>query len=169
MGRRGITKSISGYPASAEGTMIPNLFFSSVFPNIDEVEELVVSAYFFFAQGRKKGSLRTVSVKAMTEDRALIKSLSNLSHDPQNALILGLNLAVKRGTLIKASDDMNNTVYLLNTPSNRKITNSRKHVLNQLATHTCLFCKIEIKISKVGTQFSKSPFENLKIEIKTRK
>ena len=63
-------------------------------------------------------------MKELCDDQTLIASLSNFGSDTKNALVSGLDLAVVRGTLIKTSENGKDTVYLLNTPSNRSVADN---------------------------------------------
>lgn len=111
----------SGFPGSAAATAMPNLFFSQLLPQIQRLEELIVTVYFFFAQGRGKGSPRLVSGAQMAADATLLAALANFSADPQAALAEGLALAVQRGTLLLAhTEGEGQELYLLNTPANRR-------------------------------------------------
>lgn len=112
-----------GFPGSAAATPVPNLFFSQLLPQIGRVEELIVTIYFFFAQGRERGSPRLLSRGQLAADAALIAALANFhADDPQEALAQGLALAVQRGTLLRAKreGDGQQELYLLNTPANRR-------------------------------------------------
>lgn len=113
--------SFPGFPTSAEATPIPRLFFSQLLPAIARPEELIVTLYFFYAQGRAKG--RPLSIDQLAAETPLISALAHLSDDPQAALRLGLALAVARGTLLQAevaADGQPRTIYLLNTPNQRR-------------------------------------------------
>ncbi len=114
----------SGFPDSGLATAVPNLFFSRVMPEISDPAELVVSAYFFFAAQLHKRRPHYVSREELAADRALVRALANVSGGSDHeALSRGLDLAVKRGTLIRAlsgetSDGSAGEVYAVNTPSN---------------------------------------------------
>lgn len=126
MGRSDV--GFSGFPAGSLATALPNLFFTAVLPAITSVEELIVTLYFFFAQGRlsgpgKRRSPRSLSREELAADATLMAALANFSDDPLAALSAGLALAVKRGTLVQAiveDDGGRQELYLLNTPANRR-------------------------------------------------
>ena len=118
----------TGFPDSGLATAVPNLFFSRVMPEISDPAELVVSAYFFFAAQLHKRRPHYVSREELASDRALIRALANLAGQGAaggsdgEALSRGLDLAVKRGTLIRAlsgetSDGSAGEVYAVNNPS----------------------------------------------------
>lgn len=113
-----------GFPSSGEATPVPRLFFSQLLPAISRAEELIVTLYFFYAQGRAKGRpLRFLTASELAAETTLIRALANFSDDAQAALQVGLTLAVERGTLLKAeveSDSQAQAIYLLNTPGQRR-------------------------------------------------
>jgi len=90
--------SFEGFPAGALATTIPNLFFTAVLPRISDPAELVVSLYFFFAHGRKKGQPRFLTYAELSADHVLAAALDSLG---EGALRRGLDAAVERGTLLR--------------------------------------------------------------------
>jgi len=121
--------NFSGFPNSGLATVIPNLFFSQVLPQIESVEELVVSFYFFFAQnapseGNGRGRApRLVTLRELEADRALAQALTRLSDAGAEALSRGLQLAVGRGTLVRAhvvSRGIGEEAFAVNSPTNRR-------------------------------------------------
>jgi DNA replication protein len=113
----------TGFPNSGLATAIPNQFFSSVLPQIEIPEELIVSLYFFFAQHLRRGrSPRFLTKRELAADQALVRSLAHLAPGDV-ALERGLDLAVWRGTLLRArvqSRGREEELYAVNTPTNRK-------------------------------------------------
>ncbi len=130
----------TGFPDSGLATAVPNLFFSRVMPEISDPAELVVSAYFFFAAQLHKRRPHYVSREELAADRALVRALANLTGPPDDvggtddeALGRGLDLAVKRGTLIRAlsdeaADGTAGEVYAVNNPSNYRALESLSEV-----------------------------------------
>jgi len=112
-----------GFPAGALATAIPNLFFTAVLPRISDPAELVVSLYFFFAHGRKKGQPRFLTYAELAADHVLAAALDSLGED---ALRRGLDAAVERGTLLRldaepaAQEGQAQELYLLNTAAGRR-------------------------------------------------
>ncbi len=113
-----------GFPSSGQATALPNLFFSRVLPLIERPEELVVSVYFFFAQGLKRRSPRFLTRRELAADAALLRALANLCGGRDHeALERGLALAVERGALFRAvleTEGREEELYLVNTPANRR-------------------------------------------------
>ena len=130
----------TGFPDSGLATAVPNLFFSRVMPEISDPAELVVSAYFFFAAQLHKRRPHYVSREELAADRTLIRALANLTGKSEatdgtddEALSRGLDLAVKRGTLIRAlsgetSAGSAGDVYAVNSPSNYRALESLPEV-----------------------------------------
>jgi DNA replication protein len=113
-------KPFEGFPAGARAIAIPNLFFTTVLPQIDDPAELVVSVYFFFAQARKKGQIRFLTYAELAADESLAAALGSLA---DGALRRGLNAAVERGTLLRLAveqDGRGEELFFLNTPGGRR-------------------------------------------------
>jgi len=118
----------TGFPDSGLATAVPNLFFSRVMPEISDPAELVVSAYFFFAAQLHKRRPHYVSREELAADRALVRALANTaSGTDHEALSRGLDLAVKRGTLIRALSG-EAEVYAVNSPSNHRALESLSEI-----------------------------------------
>jgi len=112
----------TGFPNSGLATAIPNQFFSSILPQIEAAEELIVSLYFFFAQHLKRRSPRFLTKRELAADATLARSLAHLVPG-DDALERGLDLAVWRGTLLRARSQATGReeeLYAVNTPANRK-------------------------------------------------
>jgi len=115
-------QGFSGFANSGLATAVPNQFFSRVLPQIEGVDELVVSLYFFFAAHSKRRSPRYVTKRELAADGTLARSLARLGAGA-GALERGLELSVLRGTLLRAktrTDGCEDQLYIVNTPANRK-------------------------------------------------
>jgi DNA replication protein len=117
----------AGFPNSAAGTVIPNAFFARVLPEISDPAELVVSAYVFFALGLRRRQPRFVTLRELEADAGLTRALTNLCPDEDRSpLARGLDLAVQRGTLVRAilrsaaadQDERRDELYTANMPAN---------------------------------------------------
>ena len=95
--------TFTGFANSAAGTVIPNAFFSRVLPEISDPAELVVSAYVFFALGLRRRQPRFVTLRELEADAGLSRALANLCGNEGDALRRGIDLAVRRGTLVRAT------------------------------------------------------------------
>jgi DnaD/phage-associated family protein len=110
-----------GFPSGGrvEYTAIPNIFFSSVLPQITDVVELKVTLHLFAVLYIKKGAPRYVTATELLQNTAL---MSGLGGNPEKALENGLKLAADRGTFIcipVESHGKKEAVYLLNTETDR--------------------------------------------------
>jgi DnaD/phage-associated family protein len=129
----------AGFPGGALATAIPNLFFTAVLPRIDDPAELVVSVYFFFAHGRKKGQPRFLTYAELAADDILVAALDSLG---EGALRRGLNAAVERGTLLcldvgpvsaaGGHEGQGQELYFLNTAAGQRAVAAAKADLDGL-------------------------------------
>jgi DnaD/phage-associated family protein len=100
---------------------VPNLFFSRDLAAIERAEELLVTLYFFYAQGRSHRSPPFVTRRELAAEGALARALA--SHGAADGLERGLTLAVERGSLLRVAargDGRDEELYLLATPRNRR-------------------------------------------------
>ena len=109
----------SGFPAGGHATVVPNLFFASVLPAIEDPAELVVTTYLFFALGRRRGFPRLISGRELLAEAPLRKALARLDGDIEVALRRGLEAAVTRGTVLRARA-AGGDLYLLHTETARE-------------------------------------------------
>jgi len=118
----------TGFPDSGLATAVPNLFFSRVMPEISDPAELVVSMYFFFAAQLHKRRPHYVGREELAADRTLVRALAKTAGGKDHeALGRGLDLAVKRGTLIRALSG-EAEVFAVNSPSNNRALESMSEV-----------------------------------------
>jgi DnaD/phage-associated family protein len=116
----------TGFPASGLATTIPSLFFARVLPLIQRPEELIVSVYFFFAAtvGRRRRWPRFVTARELAADATLLHALAGMcGGGDHEALQRGLDLAVERGTLLRAEaavERRSEELFVVNTPANRR-------------------------------------------------
>jgi DNA replication protein len=101
--------------------VIPNVFFTTLLPEMSDPAELLVAVYLFFAIGRQAGSPRRISYTALRGQQPLMRALDALRDGAEPALRRGLSLAVDRGTLLRAEGGAKGEeVYLLNTDVARR-------------------------------------------------
>ncbi len=126
----------AGFPTSARATPVPNLFFARLLPRIETVEEMLVTLYFFYAQGlapqagRRRRSPPFLTRRELAADATLARALANLcavpagrQDDDGEALDRGLALALERGSLLRVearAEGLSEELYLLATPYNRR-------------------------------------------------
>lgn len=113
-------KGFSGFPAGkTRTTPVPNLFFSELLPQIDDLDELKLTLYCFWSMALKEGSLRHVSRSELQKDEALLASFEK----PGEATLRNaLERACARGTLLHITvdgADGHEDYFFLNTPKGR--------------------------------------------------
>jgi DNA replication protein len=117
-------KKFEGFPARMEYTPLPNVFFSGLLPQIDDMAELKTTLHILAKLYRKKGYPRYVSYQELLSDDSLASSLRGENNKPETALQKALEKAVKRGTILLLAmekDGVSEDVYFLNTASNREV------------------------------------------------
>jgi len=112
----------SGFPRKTEYTAIPNLFFSAVLPQIDDLAELKVTLHVFWAVCPKRGYRRFVTYRELLGNHALMKGLES-DGSPGELLQRSLDQAVSRGTLLRLTLERDGDVddlYFVNTEDDRR-------------------------------------------------
>jgi len=110
-----------GFPAKMRFTPIPNVVFSSLFPQITDIDELKVLLCFFEIIYPKKGNLRFVSQTELLSHAGLAGG----ARSPFSEILPGaLDALVKKGALLDlavSSDGVNEKLYFLNSEADRLI------------------------------------------------
>jgi len=112
-----------GFPASYQGTVIPNVFFSAVLPQIEDADELKLSLFLFRESYAKKGRPQYVRFSELAALKSLEQSLTKAAAPYPAALHTALDRVVARGTFIRlalTSEAGVDAIYLLNTAANRR-------------------------------------------------
>ena len=68
-------KKFGGFPARMQFTPLPNLFFSTLLPQIDDIAELKTTLHVFRLLYAKKGYPRLVAYGELLSDKSLMSSL----------------------------------------------------------------------------------------------
>jgi DNA replication protein len=112
-----------GFPdGRARMTSVPEAFFRQLMLAIDDLGELKLSLYVFYALSRQAGPVRFVTEEQLAADAPLMQGLALGGMDPGPALANALARAVERGTLLKAATGEGapvRTLYFLNTERGR--------------------------------------------------
>ncbi|MEK7354323.1 MAG: DnaD domain protein, partial [Chloroflexota bacterium] len=119
-----------GFPARMQFTPVPNLFFSSLLPRINNIAELKVTLHIFRAVYSKKGSPRFVTYGELLTDKSLVSSLNDGEKLANDVLREALEMAVERGTILHLSlarEGKPEDVYFLNTETDRKAVDKIKN------------------------------------------
>ncbi|MEJ2746533.1 MAG: DnaD domain protein [Anaerolineae bacterium] len=116
-------KGFSGFPAGKQRlTQVPNLFFSDLLPNIDNLAELKVTLYAFWALTQREGKVRYLRLADFLNDSEFVKGLAPTLDLATEALLDGIERAVARGTFLHVnveSVDGKMDLYFLNTEKGR--------------------------------------------------
>ncbi len=116
-------KQFSGFPARMQFTPIPNLFFSSLLPQIKDIAELKTTLHIFWSLYGKRGYPRFITYRELLTNKGLMSSLREGEKPPEEVLGGALEIAVKRGTILHLLVDRDGTpedIYFLNSESDRR-------------------------------------------------
>ena len=112
-------KPFLGFPREMRFTPLPNLFFSQLIPQIDDIAELKVTLHLFWVIYGKQGYPRFVTCGELLADRMLMKSMGD-----EETLRRGLEKAVSRGTINRLNlerDERSVELYFRNTEGDREV------------------------------------------------
>jgi DnaD/phage-associated family protein len=116
-------KGFSGFPqGKLRLTQVPNLFFSDLLPIIDNLPELKVTLYAFWALTQREGKVRYLRLADFLNDAEFVKGLGPTTTLAADALMDGIERAVARGTFLHinvGSADGQMDLYFLNTEKGR--------------------------------------------------
>lgn len=116
-------KGFSGFPSGKlRMTQVANLFFSDLLPIIDNLAELKITLYAFWALGQKDGKVRYMRLTDFLNDPEFVKGLGPTLSLATDALMDGVERAVARGTFLHVnveSADGKMDLYFLNTEKGR--------------------------------------------------
>jgi DNA replication protein len=116
-------KQFSGFPAKMQFTPVPNSFFSTLLPQISDIAELKTTLHIFRALYHKRGYPRFTTLRELLGDKSLMSSLKGEARPLDEILRHGLEMAVKRGTILHLALDRDGTpedIYFLNTESDKQ-------------------------------------------------
>lgn len=102
---------------------LPEQFFQEVLPAIDDLAELKVTLYAFWALSRKKGGPRFFTRAELEADPTILQALEGEVETGQEALWAGLERAVARGTLLRLvgkAGEREIDCYVLNSEKGRQ-------------------------------------------------
>ena len=116
-------KRFNGFPARMEYTPLPNIFFSSLLPQINDIAELKTTLHILAVLYRKRNYPRFVTYNELLGNASLMSSLQGTEEPPDEVLRRALTMATERGTMIHMvldRDGASEDIYFLNTESNRQ-------------------------------------------------
>jgi DNA replication protein len=112
-----------GFPeGKVSFTPVPAPFFTELLPKIDHLGELKLTTYVFWRLDRMEGVFRCLRRADIIEDSRFMQGLGETPAQAETALDEALDFAVKRGTLLKATLELENgqeSFYFLNSPKGR--------------------------------------------------
>ncbi len=117
-------KQFSGFPARMQFTPIPNVFFSRLLPQISDIAELKTTLHIFWSLYHKRGYPRFITYRELLGNTSLMSSLTEGAKAPDEVLRNALEMAIKRGTVLRVVVDRDGApedIYFLNTDSDRQV------------------------------------------------
>ena len=105
-------------------TPLPNLFFSSLLPQISDIIELKTTLYIFETLYSKRGYPRFVTCRELLSNISLMSGFKEEEKPPDEVLRRALEMAAKRGTILHIVLDRDGApedIYFLNTKSDRQV------------------------------------------------
>lgn len=117
-------KQFTGFPAKMQFTSLPNIFFSKLLPQINDMAELKTTLHIFERLYRKRGYPRFVTYKELLGDISLMSSLKEVARSPDEVLCNALRMATGRGTILHIALDRDGVIediYFLNNDDNRQM------------------------------------------------
>jgi DNA replication protein len=115
--------TFAGFPAGAQATAVPNVLFSQLLPQIEDVDELRLTLYLIYALGRRRGYPRFVTAHELAAEAPLVAALGGGGASTVARLEVALSGAVKRQSLLTLSVEKAGRaeeLYFLNTPASRR-------------------------------------------------
>ncbi|MFC1897629.1 DnaD domain-containing protein [Chloroflexota bacterium] len=117
-------KQFTGFPTKMQFTSVPNLFFSSLLPQISDIIELKTTLHILWAIYQKRGYPRFITYRELLGNSSLLRSLKEAVNSPDEALRQALEMATKRGTILHIvldRDGVPEDVYFLNSEAERQV------------------------------------------------
>lgn len=120
-----MTQKFDGFPPGKPRVItLPAAFITNLLPMIDDLAELKVTLYFFWAVQQREGRFRYLCREDFTSNAELMDGLATALPDiaPEDALNAALARACKRGTLLCAEVPLGNgteQLYFINAEPGR--------------------------------------------------
>lgn len=118
-----LLRKFPGFPAGkSDMVQVPNRFFSDLLPLIDDLAELKLTIYCFWAVQQREGEYRYARLRDLREDRVLLASLADDPAEAERLLATALERATMRGALLHVlipgppAEDL----YFMNTDRGRR-------------------------------------------------
>lgn len=112
-----MSKPFAGIPAGrVQVTPVPNVLFSELVPEVDDLAELQVTLHIFYVLVQKKGSPRYVTLSELASDSTLMRALAFREDELRQAL----RRAEARGGILGLPGE-SETFYFFNTAESRRL------------------------------------------------
>ncbi len=101
-----------GFPSQFNYASIPHPFFKDILLEIDDLNELIISIYYFWRIDQMEGDFRYLRKSELLGDSRLVEKIG------EEELDIGLEKAVERGTFLMAEVELDNKIvelYFVNT------------------------------------------------------
>src|SRR5574341_679808 len=115
-------RGFSGFPQKGRLIRVPGLFFSELLPQIDSLNELKVTLYFFWRMHYKESHSVYLWEREIMKDKTFLAGLDVNDARQQTALRDGLERSVARGAILQARverEGKSENLYFLNTARGR--------------------------------------------------
>ena len=122
-------RAFVGFPAGANPyTPLPDAFFTTLLPEIDDIGELKLTLHLFWLLYGKAGTPRCASDRELLADRTLRRALRRPGdpRPPEERLRAALELALARGSLLRVRVRVDGEIvawYFFNTERSRAAIN----------------------------------------------
>src|SRR2546421_8460789 len=94
-------RRFAGFPAGKSGSVyVPSRFFSYLLPLIDDLAELKLTIYCFWALQQREGKYRYVRLRDMLDDQTFMDGFDSDPENAKQAIHRAIDLAIERGTLL---------------------------------------------------------------------
>jgi|TARA_B100001971_G_scaffold210450_2_gene235986 DnaD/phage-associated family protein len=113
----------NGFPAKMQFTPVPNLFFSQLLPQIDDINELKTTLRILWTLYSKRCYPRFVTHTELLDDTSLMSTIKEAAKPADKALRNAIRMATLRGTILHLIVDINGKpedLYFLNTQSDKQ-------------------------------------------------
>lgn len=114
-----------GFPHGLRLTPVPDPLLGSLLERIDDLAELKVTLRAIWLASQRRVALPMVPVEEFLNDKVLVEGLRMASGSPREAILRGLELAVRRRTLLRLPDNGHGICYTVNTEANRRAITRR--------------------------------------------
>ena len=115
-------KMFPGFPARAEVTPIPNLFFTAVMTKIDDIVELKAILHVFWLLSRRRGYPKFVTYNELLSDSILMGGIDGGTKPKEEVLRHALDQTVQHGAMLHMRidrDGQSEDAYFINGETER--------------------------------------------------